>query len=151
MSVATMTSRERVMKLFRGEEIDRVPCFSGMGNVTTEGLNQLGHKFAQVHLNAEQMAETAVTTPKLFGFDSCVLPFDLCVEAEALGAKINTYPHSEDILYPTIKEKVIHRRKNSKETFTEPRNVLILQRKTFWALVLCLWHFLTNLEHRKAV
>jgi len=108
MSVSTMTSKERVMKLFRGEEVDRTPCFSGMGNVTTEGLNQLGYRFAQVHLDAEQMAKTAATTPKLFGLDCCVVPFDLCVEAEALGAVINTYPNSEDLLYPTIKEKVIH-------------------------------------------
>ncbi len=108
MSVSTMSSKERVMKVFNGEEVDQVPCFSGMGNVTTAGLDQLGYKFAQVHLDAKQMAETAVTTPKLFGFDSCVLPFDLCIEAEALGAVINTYPHSEDLLYPTIKEKVIN-------------------------------------------
>ncbi len=104
----TMTSRERVLKLFQGKAIDRPACFSGMGNVTTEGLNQLEYKFAKVHLDEFQMAETAVTTHKLFGFDACVVPFDLCVEAEALGAKINTYPDSEDLLYPTIKEKVIH-------------------------------------------
>jgi [methyl-Co(III) methanol-specific corrinoid protein]:coenzyme M methyltransferase len=104
----TMTSKERVLKLFAGEETDRPACFSGMGNVTTEGLNSLGYKFAQVHLDAKQMAETAVTTHKLFGFDCCIVPFDLCVEAEALGCEINTYPHSEDLLYPTIKEKVIH-------------------------------------------
>ncbi len=104
----TMTSKERVLKLFQGEPTDRPACFSGMGNATTEGLNQLGYKFAQVHLDAKQMAETAITTPRLFGFDSCVLPFDLCVEAEAMGARINTYAHSDDLLYPTIKEKVIH-------------------------------------------
>jgi [methyl-Co(III) methanol-specific corrinoid protein]:coenzyme M methyltransferase len=104
----TMTSRERVLKLFQGQATDRPACFSGMGNVTTEGLNQLEYKFARVHLDEFQMAETAVTTYKLFGFDACVVPFDLCVEAEALGAKINTYPDSEDLLYPTIKEKVIH-------------------------------------------
>ncbi|MGD2079879.1 MAG: uroporphyrinogen decarboxylase family protein [Nitrospirota bacterium] len=103
-----MTSKERVLKLFAGEPTDRPACFSGMGNVTTEGLNQLGYKFAQVHLDARQMAETAATTNKLFGFDCCVMPFDLCVEAEALGCEINTYPHSEDLLYPTIKEKIIH-------------------------------------------
>ncbi|NOY53186.1 MAG: MtaA/CmuA family methyltransferase [Deltaproteobacteria bacterium] len=103
-----MTSRERVLRLFRGEPTDRPACFSGMGNATTEGLNQLGYKFAQVHLDAKQMAETAMTTPRLFGFDACVLPFDLCVEAEAMGARINTYSNSDDLLYPTIKEKVIH-------------------------------------------
>lgn len=104
----TMTSRERVLKLFQGEPTDRPVCFSGMGSATTEGLDKLGYKFAQVHLDARQMAETAVTTPQLFGFDSCVLPFDLCVEAEAMGARINTYPNSDDLLYPTIKDKVIH-------------------------------------------
>ena len=104
----TMTSKERVMKLFAGEATDRPACFSGMGNATTEGLNKLGYKFAQVHQDAKQMAETAASTAEIFGFDSCVLPFDLCVEAEALGCKINTYAHSADLLYPTIKEKVIH-------------------------------------------
>ncbi len=103
-----MTSKERVLKLFGGEAVDRPACFSGMGNVTTEGLNQLGYKFAQVHLDARQMAETAATTHGLFGFDCCVVPFDLCVEAEAMGCQINTYPHSEDLLYPTIKEKIVH-------------------------------------------
>ncbi len=103
-----MTAKERVLKLFAGEPTDRAACFSGMGNATTEGLTRLGYKFAQVHLNARQMAETAATTSKIFDFDCCVMPFDLCVEAEALGCKINTYPHSEDLLYPTIKEKIIH-------------------------------------------
>ncbi len=104
----TMTSKERVLKLFRGEKTDRPACFSGMGNITTQGLEKLGYKFAQVHLDAKQMAETAATTPELFGFDCCVLPFDLCVEAEALGCRINTYAHSDGLLYPTIKEKLIH-------------------------------------------
>jgi [methyl-Co(III) methanol-specific corrinoid protein]:coenzyme M methyltransferase len=103
-----MTSKERVMRLFAGDATDRPACFSGMGNVTTEGLDSLGYKFSQAHLDAKQMAETAASTPKLFGFDCCVMPFDLCIEAEALGCEINTYPHSEDLLYPTIKEKVIH-------------------------------------------
>jgi [methyl-Co(III) methanol-specific corrinoid protein]:coenzyme M methyltransferase len=103
-----MTSKERVIALMARKETDRPACFSGMGNVTTAGLDKLQYKFAQVHLDAKMMAETAVTTPQLFGFDSCVLPFDLCVEAEALGCEINTYPNSEDLLYPTIREKVIH-------------------------------------------
>ncbi len=108
MAVTTMTPKERVLKLFNGEEIDRVPCFSGMGNVTAEGMKSLGYKFAAVHLDAKMMAESAASTYKLFGFECGVVPFDLCVEAEALGCQINVYAHSEDILYPTIKEKVIH-------------------------------------------
>lgn len=106
--MADMTSLERVTKLFNHEETDRPACFSGMGNVTTAGLEQKGYKFAQAHLDARQMAEVAVTTHQLFDFDCCIVPFDLCVEAEALGSMINTYSNSDDLLYPTIKEKVIH-------------------------------------------
>lgn len=103
-----MNSRERVLKLFKGEPVDRVPCFSGMGNITETGINKLGYKFAGIHLDAKQMAATASTTYKLFGYECGVVPVDLCVEAEALGCMINVYPHAEGILYPTIKEKLIH-------------------------------------------
>jgi [methyl-Co(III) methanol-specific corrinoid protein]:coenzyme M methyltransferase len=104
-----MNSRERVLKLFKGEPVDRVPCFSGMGNITEEGINKLGYKFAAIHSDAKMMADTAATTYKLFGFESGVVPVDLCVEAEAMGCVINVYPHAEGILYPTIKEKLIHK------------------------------------------
>ncbi len=103
-----MNSRERVLKLFAGEEVDRPPCFSGMGNVTTEGLKSLNQKFAATHLDAKMMAGAAASTFKLFGFESAVAPFDLCIEAEAMGCEINVYAHSEDLLYPTIKKKLIH-------------------------------------------
>lgn len=103
-----MNAKERVAALFKGEETDRPACFSGMGNVTTAGLDELGYRFAEVHLDARQMAKAAASTPKLFGFDCAVVPFDLTVEAEAMGALINTYAHSDDLLYPTIKEKVIN-------------------------------------------
>ncbi len=103
-----MNSRERVLKLFAGEEVDRPPCFSGMGNVTTEGLKSLNQKFAATHLDAKMMAGAAASTYKLFGFECGVAPFDLCIEAEALGCEINVYAHSEDLLYPTIKKKLIH-------------------------------------------
>ncbi len=103
-----MNSRERVLTLFKGGQTDRVPCFSGMGNVTEEGINKLGYRFAGIHLDAKMMADTAASTYKMFGFECGVVPVDLCVEAEALGCVINVYPHAEGILYPTIKEKLIH-------------------------------------------
>ena len=106
--MTTMTARERVLKMFAGEEVDRPPCFSGMGNVTTEGLKSLNQKFAATHLDAKMMAAAATTTYKLFGFECAVAPFDLCIEAEAMGCEINVYAHSEDLLYPTIKKKLIN-------------------------------------------
>jgi [methyl-Co(III) methanol-specific corrinoid protein]:coenzyme M methyltransferase len=106
--MTTMNARERVLKMFAGEEVDRPPCFSGMGNVTTEGLKSLNQKFAATHLDAKMMAAAATTTYKLFGFECAVAPFDLCIEAEAMGCEINVYAHSEDLLYPTIKKKLIN-------------------------------------------
>ncbi len=104
----TLSPRERVLKLFAGEKTDRPPCFSGMGNVTVEGLRKYGYKFAALHSDAKMLADAAASTYKLFGFECGVIPFDLCVEAEALGCEINVYAHLEDIVYPTIKKKLIH-------------------------------------------
>lgn len=100
----TFTSRERVFKLFRREKIDYVPIFSGMGNITVHGLEKYGWKFSEIHTDARKMASMAASTFQLFGFECVVVPFDMGVEAEVLGSKVNYYPHATDILYPTISQ-----------------------------------------------
>jgi [methyl-Co(III) methanol-specific corrinoid protein]:coenzyme M methyltransferase len=103
-----LSSKERVLKLLNGERIDRVPCFSGMGNVTLEGLNKYGIKFSDAHQDSTKMALSAASSYELYGYESAVVPFDLGMEAEALGCEINYYEHKEDgIIYPTIKTKVL--------------------------------------------
>ena len=98
-------SRERVLKLFAGEKVDRIPVFSGMGNITVHGLKEHGYKFAEIHTDARKMADAAASTYKLFGFECAVVPFDMGIEAEALGCQINYYSHREEgILYPTVKQ-----------------------------------------------
>jgi [methyl-Co(III) methanol-specific corrinoid protein]:coenzyme M methyltransferase len=52
------------------------------------------------------MASMAASTPQLFGFECAVVPFDMGVEAEALGAGVNFYAHHTDVVYPTIASKV---------------------------------------------
>lgn len=101
-----MSSRERVLKVFKKEQVDRLPFFSGMGNITVHGLKPTQWNFAELHLDAEKMARIAATTSQLFGFDCAVVPFDMGVEAEALGAGVNYYAHRTDIVYPTITRKV---------------------------------------------
>jgi len=103
---AELNSKERVLRLFRGEKIDRIPAFSGMGNVTVHGLEKYGWRFADIHTDATKMAKTAASTFQLFGFGCAVVPFDMGVEAEALGCEVNYYPHRDGILYPTIAKKV---------------------------------------------
>ncbi|MCL5961680.1 MAG: methyltransferase [Chloroflexi bacterium] len=101
-----MTSRELVLNLLNKRPIDRMPCFSGMGSVTVAGMEKCGVKFSRVHFDAAEMAALAATTPEMYGFDSAVVPFDVGVEAELLGAKLNPYEDSEELLYPTLRDKI---------------------------------------------
>jgi len=100
----TLTPRERVLKVFRREKVDVIPVFSGMGNITIHGLEKYGWRFPEIHTDARKMASMAASTYELFGFECAVVPFDLGVEAEALGSKVNYYPQASDILYPTISQ-----------------------------------------------
>jgi len=102
-----LSARERVLKFLNGEEVDRPPIFSGMGNVIKPVLDKYGIVFSRVHRDPELMARAAAGMYREFGFECAVVPFDLGVEAEALGAKMNFYDDVEGLLYPTIKEKSV--------------------------------------------
>lgn len=121
--MAVLTPRERVMGLLKGEKVDRPACYSGMGNVTTAGLDNFGYKLAEVHGDARKMADSAASSYKLFGYECAVVPFDLCVEAEALGCVMNPYEDVDMLLYPTIKEKIVHQ-ESEMTTFDIPENLV---------------------------
>ena len=97
-----LNPREGVLKFFRKEKIDYIPLFSGMGNITVHGLEKYGWKFPEIHTDGRKMASMAASSFQLFGFPCAVVPFDMGVEAEVLGSKVNYYAHASDILYPTI-------------------------------------------------
>lgn len=122
-----MNAKERVLNQLAGKAVDRPACYSGMGNITTAGLEKSGYKFAKVHSDARMMADTAASSYKLFGFECAVVPYDLCLEAEAMGCIMNPYEDVDQLLYPTIKEKIIHSDEEI-ETFTIPANVAALGR-----------------------
>lgn len=109
--LGTLTPKQRVLNLFAHRPVDCVPCFSGMGNVTLAGISPHGWEFAAIHTDAEKMATAAASTPKLFGLDCAVVPFDMGVEAEALGCEVNYYEGlatgPEEIYYPTIRTKYV--------------------------------------------
>lgn len=102
----TLNPRERVLGLFEGQKLDRIPVFSGMGNVTVHGLEQHRWRFPEIHLDANKMATAAASTYRLFGFECAVVPFDMGVEAEVLGCGVNYYADHTDILYPTVSGKL---------------------------------------------
>jgi [methyl-Co(III) methanol-specific corrinoid protein]:coenzyme M methyltransferase len=103
--MATMTPKERVARLFKREPIDVMPVFSGQGMVTLDAIEKMGIGFPQVHISAEYMAGSAMTTAELFGFDAVVIPYDMCTVPEALGRGVSLYTDTEEILYPTVPSK----------------------------------------------
>ena len=100
-----MISRERVLRLLRKEPVDRMPVFSGQGMVVLPAIQALGLRFPETHLTPENMAASAIETAERYGFDSLVVPYDMCTLPEAMGLGISLYQDSEEILYPTIPEK----------------------------------------------
>ncbi len=73
--------------------------------VLLPAIKKLNYKFPSIHRNAEKMALSAVESARMFNLDSIVIPYDMCMESEALGNEISLYEDSEDILYPTIPYK----------------------------------------------
>jgi len=103
--MTTMTPKERVKAFFRREPVDQPPVFSGMGTVTVQAIDKMGIRFAQVHGSPEYLAESAITSAEMFGFDGIVVPYDMCTIPEALGRGASLYENAEGILYPTVPSK----------------------------------------------
>ncbi|MBW1816062.1 MAG: methyltransferase [Deltaproteobacteria bacterium] len=117
--MAEMTSRERVLKLFAREPIDTMPCFSGQGMVSVPAIDALGIKFPQIHLTAENMAESAIKTMEMFDFDAAVVPYDMTTIPEGFGLDISIYENADGVLFPTIPTKW-----NSPDEVVFPENIL---------------------------
>src|SRR4030095_14381806 len=83
--------REEILNLLSGEKINSVPSFSGLIQVTAEGLESEGLILREAHHDAKKMAKAAASTFKLAGMPSAALPLDLCAPAEALGAELKFY------------------------------------------------------------
>jgi len=101
----TMTPRERIKNFLAKKPVDQMPCFSGMGAVTVQAIDEMGIPFAKVHTSPELMAKSAITTAEMFGFDGMVVPYDMCTVPEALGRGVSLYEDAEGILYPTVPSK----------------------------------------------
>ena len=95
--------REKILELLSGKKIDSQPAFSGLIHVTTQGLQSEGLIFHDTHKDAGKMAKAAASTFKLSGLPSAVLPLDMVVEAEALGAEIN-FRENAEFEFPQVRQ-----------------------------------------------
>jgi [methyl-Co(III) methanol-specific corrinoid protein]:coenzyme M methyltransferase len=103
--MAELTGKERVLKMFKKEPIDRMPCFSGQGAVTVQAIEEMGTEFSKIHKDAKLMAEAALRSARMWGMDGLVVPFDMAAVAEAMGRGVSLYDGLEGIVYPTVPNK----------------------------------------------
>lgn len=94
-------SRDETLAILRGERVARLPVFSGLPSLTASGLKAAGVRYSESHTDAGKVAAAAASTHELFGFESAVVPFDLCVEAEALGCGVD-FQTDVDVLLPPV-------------------------------------------------
>jgi [methyl-Co(III) methanol-specific corrinoid protein]:coenzyme M methyltransferase len=95
--------RQKILDMLSGKKIDSQPAFSGLIHVTTEGLQSEGLIFHEAHKDANKMAKAAASTFKMSGLPSAVLPLDMYVEAEALGAEIN-FRENAEFEFPQVRK-----------------------------------------------
>lgn len=102
-----LRSRDETLAVLGGERIGRLPVFSGLPSLTAAGLRAAGVRYAESHTDAAMMAAAASSTFELFGFESAVVPFDLCVEAEALGCGVDFQTDVDLFLSPVVSRTLI--------------------------------------------
>ena len=95
--------REKILDLLSGKKINVQPAFSGLIHITAEGLQNEGLAFPETHTDAYKMAKASASTFKLSGLPSAVVPLDMYVEAEALGAEIN-FRADREFEFPQVKK-----------------------------------------------
>ncbi|MDH3390608.1 MAG: hypothetical protein OEL85_02285 [Desulfobulbaceae bacterium] len=103
--MAELTGKERVMKMFKKEPIDRMPCFSGQGSVTIQAIEKMETQFSKIHNDPELMAGAALTSARMWDLDGLVIPYDMAAVAEAMGRGVSLYDAAEGIIYPTVPNK----------------------------------------------
>jgi [methyl-Co(III) methanol-specific corrinoid protein]:coenzyme M methyltransferase len=95
-------TRKDLLTLFEGKNSSFPLIFSGLISLTVPGLEREGLLFHEAHHDAAKMARAAASTYRVSGFGSAVVPLDLCVEAEALGATVDFREGSEAAEFPRV-------------------------------------------------
>jgi len=85
-----MQNLQRILHALRHEPVDRIPVTGFLTSVTVELMERCGYSWDQAHYDVERLVELAAAAHNHFGLETLKLPFDMTVEAEALGGKIDT-------------------------------------------------------------
>lgn len=71
------------------KEVDRPPVTSLMTGVTVDLMEKSGVNWPDAHTEADLMVTLSAAAYEFYGLESLKLPFDMAVEAEALGGEVD--------------------------------------------------------------
>ncbi len=114
------------------KRVDRLPvvCTGGMMNAAVvDIMNKTGHTLPAAHHDDVLMAELAYDVHENTGFENLGIPFDVTVEAEAMGSEIDfgtlsCEPKVAKETFPSVSKVVC---KNIKDVMNSPRIHTIVQ------------------------
>jgi len=84
-----MSPKERLFATLDRKPVDRIPVAQPLQTGTVELMKSANAYWPEVHSNAELMAALAYEAYRVIGFESVRVPFDINVEAEAMGCELN--------------------------------------------------------------
>ena len=84
-----MNCVERFLRVLNGQPADRAPVVGVTSVVTVDLMRQVGTRWPDAHHDPEQMVRAGAAAHALCGLESVKVPFDMAVEAGALGADID--------------------------------------------------------------
>ena len=82
---------------FKGKEVEKVPAASIVSVALIEGMEKANSGFPESHINAEKMVALGESAHKYAGLESINIPFDLAIEAEAMGCEVDLRDANEHI------------------------------------------------------
>jgi len=97
--------RERFFNALRGSELDRMPAACPLQTGVLDLMKLCNAYWPQAHRDARKMALLSLAANTYAGVESARLPFDMMLDAEALGAKI---AYADKVTMPFLTESPIH-------------------------------------------
>lgn len=84
-----MNCVERFLRVLNGQPVDRAPVVGVTSVVTVDLMREVDARWPDAHHDPEQMARAGAAAHVVCGLESVKVPFDMAVEAGALGADID--------------------------------------------------------------
>jgi [methyl-Co(III) methanol-specific corrinoid protein]:coenzyme M methyltransferase len=84
-----MNAVERFLRVLRQEPVDRAPVVGVTSVITVELMRRMGTGWPDAHHDPELMVRAGAAAHEVCGLETVKVPFDMGVEAGALGAEID--------------------------------------------------------------